>query len=94
MTDKVQQLFGPGRENVMRELNGGEVKLVSGGLGDPVPHDNRDKAKWGNNGFGNGADHNDTAPGRSGSNPGGPGRFDVGQGGGKGDSLGDDHGPR
>ena len=78
----------------MRDLRQTELKLVSGGVGDPVPHDNRDGAKWGNNGFGNGADFNNTAPGRSATNPGGPGRFGVGQGGGKGDSLGDDLGPR
>lgn len=78
----------------MRLLGTNEIRLVSGGLGDPIPHDNRDGAKWGNNGFGNGADRNNTAPGRSASNPGGPGRFEVGNGGGKGDSLGDDQGPR
>ncbi len=76
----------------MRELIGTELDQVSGGVGDPVPHDNRDGAKFGNNGFGNGADFNNTAPGASGSR--GPGRFDIGQGGGKGDSLGDDLGPR
>jgi hypothetical protein len=49
----------------MRDLHQTELKLVSGGVGDPVPHDNRDGAKWGNNGFGNGADFNNTAPGKS-----------------------------
>ena len=78
----------------MRELDRNEMQLVAGGVGDPIPHDNRDGAKWGNNGFGNGADYNNTAPGNSGSNRGGKGRFAVGNGGGKGDSLGDDQGPR
>ncbi len=78
----------------MRHLLESELHDVSGGLGDPIPHDNRDQGKWGNNGFGNGADYQNNAPGRSGSNPGGPGRFEVGNGGGKGDSLGDDQGPR
>ena len=78
----------------MRDLTRMELQDVSGGLGDPVPHDNRDGDKWGNNGFGNGADRNNTHPGRSGSNPGGPGRFEKGNGGGKGDRLGDDQGPR
>jgi hypothetical protein len=32
----------------------------------PIPHDNGDGAKWGNSGFGNGADRNNTAPGNSG----------------------------
>jgi hypothetical protein len=77
----------------MRELLQMELGKVSGGVGDPVPHDNRDKGKWGNNGFGNGADSfQNNAPGKSGSH--GPGRYDVGNGGGKGDSLGDDRGPR
>ncbi|HYD36448.1 MAG TPA: hypothetical protein VEA60_02475 [Allosphingosinicella sp.] len=76
----------------MRELLGHELTEVGGGGGDPVPHDNRDQAKWGNNGIGNGADFNNDAPGRSGSR--GPARWDIGQGGGKGDSLGDDLGPR
>jgi hypothetical protein len=76
----------------MRLLLESELSRVSGGLGDPVPHDNRDQGKWGNNGFGNGADIQNNAPGQSGSH--GPGRFDVGNGGGKGDSLGDDQGPR
>ena len=78
----------------MRYLSDIETRLVSGAVGDPVPHDNRDGAKWGNNGFGNGADRNNTAPGRSGRNPNGPLRGDPGNGGGKGDSLGDDQGPR
>ena len=78
----------------MRELSPNEMQLVAGGVGDPIPHDNRDGAKWGNNGFGNGADFNNTAPGRSAQNPNGRLRSDPGNGGGKGDSLGDDQGPR
>ena len=76
----------------MRDLHRTELKQVSGGVGDPVPHDNRDGAKWGNNGFGNGADRNNTAPGKSELH--GPARYGTGHGGGKHDSLGDDHGPR
>jgi hypothetical protein len=78
----------------MRNLSQSECRQVSGALGDPIPHDNRDHLKWGNNGFGNGADYDNTAPGNSGSNPGGKNRSHVGNGGGKGDSLGDDQGPR
>jgi hypothetical protein len=77
----------------MRQLTDTETLHVSGALGDPVPHDNRDQGKWGNNGFGNGSEpHNNNAPGKSGLH--GPGRFAVGNGGGKRDSLGDDQGPR
>jgi hypothetical protein len=76
----------------MRALYESELRSVSGGVGDPVPHDNRNGAKWGNNGFGNGADRNNEAPGKSGSH--GKGRYAVGNGGGRGDSLGDDQGPR
>ena len=76
----------------MRDLHPTQWNQVSGGVGDPVPHDNRDQGKFGNNGFGNGADFNNTAPGRSATH--GRGRYAVGQGGGKGDSLGDDLGPR
>ena len=68
----------------MRELLKYELSAVSGaGVGDPVPHDNRDGGKWGNNGFGNGADANTAAPGNSGQT-----------GGGKEGSLGDARGPR
>jgi len=68
----------------MRELRQDELDQVSGGLGDPVYHDNRDQLKWGNNGFGNGADRQNIAPGKSGDH--GPR--------GKRDSRGDDRGPR
>ena len=79
----------------MRKLCHTELRHVSGGgVGDPVPHDNRDGDKWGNNGFGNGADRNNIAPGNSGTRRGGKGRQAVGNGGGMGDSLGDDQGPR
>ena len=78
----------------MRDLLENELASVSGGVGDPVPHDNRDQAKWGNNGFGNLADGNNNAPGRSGTRRGGKPSSAVGNGGGMGDSLGDDRGPR
>jgi hypothetical protein len=78
----------------MRELLEGELGRVGGGLGDPVYHDNRDQLKWGNNGFGNGADLQNIAPGNSGHRRGSKGRFAVGNGGGMADSLGDDQGPR
>ena len=78
----------------MRSLSQSEIRHVGGGLGDPIPHDNRDGGKWGNNGFGNGADRNNEAPGNSGTRRGGKSRFAVGNGGGMGDSLGDDQGPR
>ena len=79
----------------MRRLFESELNQVGGGgVGDPVPHDNRDQGKWGNNGFGNLADRNNTAPGNSGTRRGGKGRQAVGNGGGMGDSLGDDQGPR
>ena len=76
----------------MRELQQDELGRVSGGVGDPVPHDNRDQQKWGNNGFGNGADRQNNAPGHSELH--GPNRGAKGNGGGKHDSLGDDRGPR
>jgi hypothetical protein len=77
----------------MRHLTSTETRHVAGALGDPIPHDNRDQGKWGNNGFGNGSEpHNNNAPGKSGLH--GPGRGAVGNGGGKRDSLGDDQGPR
>jgi hypothetical protein len=79
----------------MRKLLENELNQISGGgVGDPVPHDNRDQGKWGNNGFGNGADRNNTAPGNPFARRGGKSRSAVGNGGGKGDSLGDDQGPR
>ena len=79
----------------MRELLGSELSRVSGGgIGDPVYHDNRDQLKWGNNGFGNGADHQNLAPGNSAHKPAGRGPGGVGQSGGKADSRGDDQGPR
>ena len=78
----------------MRALFENELGQVSGGLGDPIPHDNRDQQLWGNNGFGNGADRQNNAPGHSGHRRGSKGRFAVGNGGGMADSLGDDQGPR
>ena len=75
----------------MRDLHQSELKQVAGGVGDPVPHDNRDGAKWGNNGFGNGADHNNTPPGQSGLQE----PVNNGNGWGKRDSRGtSDLGPR
>jgi hypothetical protein len=77
----------------MRDLVQSEMQHVSGGVGDPIPHDNRDQGKWGNNGFGNGSEpHNNDAPGKSGLH--GPSPGAVGNGGGKRDSRGDDQGPR
>ncbi|HWT11525.1 MAG TPA: hypothetical protein VN231_02100 [Allosphingosinicella sp.] len=78
----------------MRELLEMELGRVGGGVGDIVYHDNRDQLKWGNNGFGNGADLQNIAPGHSGMRRGSKGRFAVGNGGGMHDSLGDDQGPR
>ena len=78
----------------MRELLENELSRVSGGLGDPVYHDNRDQLKWGNNGFGNGADNQNIAPGHSGLRRGLKGKLHVGNGSGMHDSLGDDQGPR
>ena len=67
----------------MRDLRDEDLGRVSGGVGDIVYHDNRDQLKWGNNGFGNGADRQNIAPGKSGDH-----------GFGKRDSRGDDRGPR
>jgi hypothetical protein len=75
----------------MRDLTRSELEQVSGGVGDPIPHDNRDQAKWGNNGFGNGADFNNDPPGASGLHEPLHGN---GQSSGKRDSRGDDQGPR
>lgn len=66
----------------MRELYQNELNHVSGAGYTPCPPAT-DKAKKGNNGFGNGGDDNPAAPGNSGNT-----------GGGKDGSVGDARGPR